>query len=58
MMRVCDEDDNPIEGLYNVGTMIGDFYSGYYTFQMEGINYGACCLTFGYLTGKFIASNE
>jgi len=57
-MRVCDEDDNPIEGLYNVGTMVGDFYSGFYTFQMEGINYGACCLTFGYLTGKFIAENE
>lgn len=57
-MRVCDENDNPIEGLYNVGTMVGDFYSGFYTFQMEGINYGACCLTFGYLTGKFIAENE
>jgi succinate dehydrogenase/fumarate reductase flavoprotein subunit len=57
-MRVCDADDNPIEGLYNVGTMVGDFYSGYYTFQMEGINYGANCLTFGYLTGRFIADNE
>lgn len=56
-MRVCDADDNPIEGLYNVGTMIGDFYSGFYTFQVEGVNYGACCLTFGYLTGKFIAEN-
>lgn len=57
-MRVCAEDDTPIPGLYNVGTMIGDFYSGFYTFQMEGINYGATCLTFGYLTGKFIAENE
>ena len=57
-MRVCDADDHPIEGLYNVGTMVGDFYSGFYTFQVEGVNYGACCLTFGYLTGKFIAENE
>lgn len=57
-MRVCDADDNPIEGLYNVGTMVGDFYSGFYTFQLEGVNYGACCLTFGYLTGRFIAENE
>lgn len=57
-MRVCDAEDNPIEGLYNVGTMVGDFYSGFYTFEVEGVNYGACCLTFGYLTGKFIAENE
>ena len=57
-MRVCDEDDNPIPGLYNVGTMVGDFYSGFYTFQMEGLNLGATCLTFGYLTGRFIAANE
>ncbi|MFR1640639.1 MAG: FAD-binding protein, partial [Eggerthellaceae bacterium] len=25
-MRVCDEDDNPIEGLYNVGSMAGDMF--------------------------------
>lgn len=57
-MRVCDENDNPIEGLFNVGTMVGDFYSGLYTFQIEGVNYGACCLTFGYLTGKYIAETN
>lgn len=55
-MRVCDENDDPIPGLFNVGTMVGDFYAGTYTFQEEGINYGACCITFGYLTGKYIAS--
>jgi succinate dehydrogenase/fumarate reductase flavoprotein subunit len=55
-MRVCDENDDPIPGLYNVGTMVGDFYAGTYTFQEEGINYGACCITFGYLTGKAIAA--
>lgn len=57
-MRVCDADDNPLEGLYNVGTMVGDFYAGFYSFQEEGINYGACCGCFGYLTGKYIAENE
>ena len=57
-LEVCDADDNPIPGLYNVGTMVGDFYAGTYTFQMEGVNYGACCLTFGYLTGKHIAQAE
>ncbi|MDR0350312.1 MAG: FAD-dependent oxidoreductase [Coriobacteriales bacterium] len=57
-MQVCDEDDNPLEGLYNVGTMVGDFYAGYYTFQVEGVNYGATCDTFGYITGKYIAANE
>jgi succinate dehydrogenase/fumarate reductase flavoprotein subunit len=57
-MQVCDEDDNPITGLYNVGTMVGDFFGGYYTFQVEGANYGANCVTFGYLTGRYIAENE
>ena len=51
-------DDNPIPGLYNVGTMVGDAFCGTYTFQVEGANYGMNCLTFGYLTGKYIAENE
>ena len=57
-MQVCDSDDNPIPGLYNVGTMVGDAFCGTYTFQVEGANYGMNCLTFGYLTGKYIAENE
>ena len=57
-MRVCDENDNPIPGLYNVGIMVGDMYGNMYTFLIFGFNYGACCLTFGYETGKFIAANE
>ncbi|MDR0501131.1 MAG: FAD-binding protein [Coriobacteriales bacterium] len=54
-MRVCDENDNPIPGLYNIGTMVGDYYSGFYTFLIEGNNLGATCLTFGYVTGRDIA---
>lgn len=57
-MRVCDADDTPIPGLYNVGTMVGDMWATNYTFMVEGGNYGANCITFGYLTGKFIAENE
>ncbi|MBR2835561.1 MAG: FAD-binding protein [Coriobacteriales bacterium] len=54
-MRVCDADDNPIPGLYNVGTMIGDYFANIYNFMIEGNNLGANCLTFGYLTGRGLA---
>lgn len=57
-MRVCDKNDVPIPGLYNVGTMVGDMFATNYTFMVEGANYGANCITFGYLTGKHIAANE
>ncbi|HJF65655.1 MAG TPA: FAD-dependent oxidoreductase [Slackia equolifaciens] len=57
-MQVCDADDQAIPGLYNVGTMVGDMFSGTYTFMVEGANYGMTCITFGYLTGKYIAENE
>jgi succinate dehydrogenase/fumarate reductase flavoprotein subunit len=57
-LQVCDEGDTPIPGLYNVGTMIGDFFGGVYTFQIQGANYGAACVTLGYVTGKYIAANE
>lgn len=54
-MEVCDDEDNPIEGLYNVGTMIGDVYANSYNFLVEGQNHGMNCITFGYLTGRHIA---
>ena len=57
-MQVCDKTGAAIPGLYNVGTMVGDLYAGIYTFQLCGVNLGAACLTFGYLTGKHIAENE
>ena len=56
-MRVCDEDDNPIEGLYNVGSMIGDMFYAQYTYMIPGFTYGAN-LTLSYLAGKFIVENE
>lgn len=57
-MEVCDENDEPLGGLYNVGTMVGDAFSGNYSFMVCGANYGMNCITFGYLTGKHIAENE
>ena len=50
-MQICDRDDNPIPGLWCVGSMVGDMYANCYNFRIPGQNYGAC-LTFGYLTGK------
>ena len=35
-MQVCDENDEAIPGLYNVGTMVGDFFSNIYTFRIQG----------------------
>ena len=56
-MRVCDKDDNPIEGLYNVGSMIGDMFYAQYTYMVRGFTYGSN-LTLSYLAGKFIVENE
>ena len=56
-MRVCDEDDNPIEGLYNVGSMVGDMFYAQYTYMIPGFTYGSN-LTLSYLTGKYIVENE
>ena len=55
-MRVCDADDQPIEGLYNVGIMTGDFYSGCYSFAVFGQNLGCCCLTLPWLLGQELAA--
>ena len=54
-MRVCDADDNPIEGLYNTGIMTGDFYANSYNFVMPGQNLGAVCGTLSYLLGRDLA---
>ena len=55
-MRICDANDNPIPGLYCLGSMVGDFYAGCYNFRIVGENYGAA-LTFGYLLGGELGEN-
>lgn len=54
-LQVCDTNDEPIEGLYCVGTMIGDFYSNLYSFDVFGQNLGACCCTLPYLLAGRLA---
>jgi len=53
-MQICDEQDDPIPGLYGVGTIAGDMFADCYNYRIAGHNYG-CCLTFGYLTGRKLA---
>ena len=55
-MEVCDADDKPIPGLFNVGIMVGDTYSNQYNFAIPGHNYGINCLTYGYLLGRDLAT--
>lgn len=57
-MQVCDENDEPIPGLYNVGVMVGDTFANAYTFMVQGHNLGMNCLTFGYLTGKGLVNGS
>jgi hypothetical protein len=54
-MQVCSEDDNPIEGLYNTGIMLGDFYSFTYNFVVFGQGMGGVCCTLSYLLGRDLA---
>ncbi|MDR3122390.1 MAG: FAD-binding protein [Treponema sp.] len=57
-LQVCEADDTPIEGLYNTGTMIGDFFAGAYNFGFPGQNLGGPCLTLSYLLGKELANGK
>lgn len=50
--EVCDEGNTPIEGLYNVGTMMGDVFGTFYNFRVPGQNLGVTCITFPYMLGK------
>lgn len=53
--EVCDETNTPIEGLYNVGSMMGDTFGTFYNFRVPGQNLGMACITFPYLLGKELA---
>jgi succinate dehydrogenase/fumarate reductase flavoprotein subunit len=57
-MQVLDRNEQVIPGLYAVGTIVGDMYSGIYTFMEPGHNLGANCVTFGYLVGRDIALSK
>ena len=55
-MQVCDEDDNPIPNLYNVGVMTGDMYGTLYTFTLSGLNLGSTAGCLSYMLGKDLAA--
>ena len=55
-MHVCDEKNDPIPGLYGVGTVVGDMYGDVYDYKCPGINLGGACTTFGYLLGKNLSA--
>ncbi|MDO4443657.1 MAG: FAD-dependent oxidoreductase [Slackia sp.] len=57
-MEVCDENDEPIPGLFNVGAMVGDMYANTYNFAIPGNSYGINCLTFGYVLGRDLAAGK
>lgn len=54
-MQVCNEADEPIEGLYNIGVMVGDTYASTYNFCICGHNLSMNCTTFPYLLAQDFA---
>ena len=55
--RVCDENDDPIEGLYAIGNIQGNFFSSDYPMVTPGISHGRG-LTFGYKLPKAMLNDE
>lgn len=52
--QVCDEQDNPIEGLYAIGNCQGNFFTDSYPILIPGISHGRC-VTFGRVLGQALA---
>lgn len=57
-MQVMDEENEVIEGLYCLGSAVGDMYCNCYSTHFPGHNLGATCLTFGYVAGRYLAGKE
>ena len=55
--RVCDENDEPIQGLYAIGNAQGNFFAYDYPLICPGVSHGRC-LTFGYKLPKAILADE
>ena len=53
--QVCNDDDEPIEGLYAVGNAQGDFFANSYPVACPGLSHGRA-LVFGNLVGKALAT--
>ncbi|MCI8593650.1 MAG: FAD-dependent oxidoreductase [Oscillospiraceae bacterium] len=55
--QVCDEDDQPIGGLFAVGNVQGDFFANSYPVTLPGSNNGRS-VCFGRLVGMALAKGE
>ncbi|NTU89075.1 MAG: FAD-dependent oxidoreductase [Actinobacteria bacterium] len=55
--RVCDTDDTPIENLYAIGNVQGNFFAADYPLIAPGVSHGRC-MTFGNLLPKAILKGE
>ena len=55
--RVLTEDDEPINGLFAVGNVQGDFFANSYPVTLPGTSHGRS-ITFGYLVGHAVAKGE
>lgn len=54
--QVLDTDRNPIEGLFAIGNCSGPFYGSIdYPMDIAGLSVSRC-ITFGYVTGRHVAS--
>lgn len=56
-MQVLSRDGDPIEGLYAVGNVMGNFFANDYPICAPGLSHGRC-LTLGALLGKAIATGN
>lgn len=54
--QVCTEEDEPIEGLFAIGNVQGDFFGIDYPVHCPGISHGRC-VTFGQLVGASLAKD-
>ena len=55
-MNVVDKAGEPIEGLYAVGNVMGNFFANDYPICCPGLSHGRC-LTLGALIGRAVASD-
>lgn len=56
-MRVLNAESQPIEGLYAVGNVMGNFFANDYPICAPGLSHGRC-LTLGALIGQAVATGE
>lgn len=54
--QVCTEDDEPIDGLFAIGNVQGDFFAYTYPVHCPGVSHGRC-VTFGQLVGEALAQD-